>query len=144
MTLTAAGALTSCSSVFEAVTTTCSWYVTSWSFGVLGSWASAGAASMSRTPAAARRTIIKVTLLAGACGDEQRSLWGSGAENASNPHGMISVRAPVAQLDRAPDFESVGRRFESCRARQQNANSKCKSQNAGCKRGSARDTGFAF
>ena len=24
--------------------------------------------------------------------------------------------APVAQLDRAPDFESVGRRFESCRA----------------------------
>ena len=27
------------------------------------------------------------------------------------------VRAPVAQLDRAPDFESVGRRFESCRAR---------------------------
>jgi hypothetical protein len=30
----------------------------------------------------------------------------------SNPH------APVAQLDRAPDFESVGRRFESCRARQ--------------------------
>src|SRR3977135_1287729 len=43
---------------------------------------------------------------------------GSGAENASNPHGMIHVRAPVAQLDRAPDFESVGRRFESCRARQ--------------------------
>ena len=26
--------------------------------------------------------------------------------------------APVAQLDRAPDFESVGRRFESCRAYQ--------------------------
>ncbi len=26
------------------------------------------------------------------------------------------LRAPVAQLDRAPDFESVGRRFESCRA----------------------------
>ena len=25
--------------------------------------------------------------------------------------------APVAQLDRAPDFESVGRRFDSCRAR---------------------------
>ncbi len=24
--------------------------------------------------------------------------------------------APVAQLDRAPDFESVGRRFESCQA----------------------------
>ena len=31
---------------------------------------------------------------------------------------MMAVRAPVAQLDRAPDFESVGRRFESCRARQ--------------------------
>jgi hypothetical protein len=30
---------------------------------------------------------------------------------------MIFNRAPVAQLDRAPDFESVGRRFESCRAR---------------------------
>ena len=26
--------------------------------------------------------------------------------------------APVAQLDRAPGFEPVGRRFESCRARQ--------------------------
>ena len=25
--------------------------------------------------------------------------------------------APVVQLDRIPDFESVGRRFESCRAR---------------------------
>ena len=24
--------------------------------------------------------------------------------------------APVVQLDRIPDFESVGRRFESCRA----------------------------
>ena len=30
---------------------------------------------------------------------------------------ILVVRAPVAQLDRAPDFESVGRRFESCRAR---------------------------
>ena len=27
-----------------------------------------------------------------------------------------SSHAPVAQLDRVPDFESVGRRFESCRA----------------------------
>ncbi len=26
------------------------------------------------------------------------------------------IYASVAQLDRAPDFESVGRRFESCRA----------------------------
>ena len=25
--------------------------------------------------------------------------------------------APVAQLDRVPDYESVGRRFESCRVR---------------------------
>ena len=25
--------------------------------------------------------------------------------------------APVVQLDRMPDFESVGRRFESCQAR---------------------------
>ena len=25
--------------------------------------------------------------------------------------------APVVQLDRIPDFESVGRRFESCQAR---------------------------
>ena len=31
--------------------------------------------------------------------------------------GMMIASAPVAQLDRAPDFESVGRRFESCRAR---------------------------
>ena len=27
------------------------------------------------------------------------------------------IYAPVAQLDRASDFESAGRRFESCRAR---------------------------
>ena len=26
--------------------------------------------------------------------------------------------APIAQLDRAPDYESVGRRFKSCWARQ--------------------------
>ena len=31
---------------------------------------------------------------------------------------LNSAHAPVAQLDRAPDFESVGRRFESCRAYQ--------------------------
>ena len=31
-----------------------------------------------------------------------------------------STEAPVAQLDRAPDFESGGRGFESLRARQQN------------------------
>ena len=27
-------------------------------------------------------------------------------------------QAPVAQLDRVPDYESVGRTFESCRAHQ--------------------------
>src|SRR5438876_980846 len=29
---------------------------------------------------------------------------------------MLNARAPVAQLDRASDFESEGRRFDSCRA----------------------------
>ena len=33
-------------------------------------------------------------------------------------HPIILLHAPVAQLDRAPDFESVSRRFESCRAYQ--------------------------
>ena len=28
------------------------------------------------------------------------------------------IAAPVAQLDRASDFESAGRRFDSCRAHQ--------------------------
>ena len=32
-------------------------------------------------------------------------------------HRHRAAVAPVAQMDRAPDFESVGRRFESCRAR---------------------------
>ena len=32
-------------------------------------------------------------------------------------------RAPVAQLDRVTDYESGGRRFESCRARQVPASS---------------------
>ena len=31
---------------------------------------------------------------------------------------IVFAYAPVAQLDRAPDFESVGRPFESGRARQ--------------------------
>src|SRR5215470_13875235 len=35
-------------------------------------------------------------------------------------HSPIWYRAPVAQLDRAPDYESGGRRFESFRARQRN------------------------
>ncbi len=29
---------------------------------------------------------------------------------------LASIGAPVAQLDRASDYESEGRRFESCRA----------------------------
>ena len=29
---------------------------------------------------------------------------------------LNEAKAPVAQLDRAPGFEPVGRRFESCRA----------------------------
>ena len=39
-------------------------------------------------------------------------------ELLENPvaHPEILKIAPVAQLDRVPDFESVGRRFESCRA----------------------------
>ncbi len=35
-------------------------------------------------------------------------------------HRSPFFHAPVAQPDRAPDFESVGRRFESCRAYQSN------------------------
>ena len=31
---------------------------------------------------------------------------------------MVTLRAPVAQLDRASDFESAGRPFESGRAHQ--------------------------
>ena len=38
----------------------------------------------------------------------------------SSPFTHPIFHAPVAQLDRAPDFESVGRRFESCRAYQKN------------------------
>ncbi|MBP1699745.1 MAG: hypothetical protein H6Q41_4933, partial [Deltaproteobacteria bacterium] len=32
---------------------------------------------------------------------------------------LKSKNAPVAQMDRASDYESAGRRFESSRARQQ-------------------------
>ena len=35
-------------------------------------------------------------------------------------HFQTVLPAPVAQLDRVPDYESVGRRFESCRVRQKN------------------------
>ena len=50
------------------------------------------------------------------CGDVARAV--RGGRSARRRCGIIDIRAPVAQLDRAPDFESVGRRFESCRARQ--------------------------
>ena len=43
-----------------------------------------------------------------------KSALDSNPDRWHKPAGFI---APVAQLDRAPDFESVGRRFESCRAR---------------------------
>ena len=33
---------------------------------------------------------------------------------------LWTVTAPVAQLDRASDFESAGRRFDSCRAHHKN------------------------
>ncbi len=36
--------------------------------------------------------------------------------------GIVSHRAPVAQLDRANDFESLGREFEPLRARQTKLN----------------------
>ena len=41
------------------------------------------------------------------------ALDAAGSSPVTHP---IFFNAPVAQLDRAPDFESVGRRFESCRA----------------------------
>ena len=40
--------------------------------------------------------------------DSGKTLWYHG----------VSLGAPVAQVDRASDFESAGRRFESCRAYQ--------------------------
>ena len=54
--------------------------------------------------------------------------------NRQRRNGMMPIRAPVAQLDRASDFESVGRRFESCRARQGTldvASSSCARSSAG-------------
>ena len=41
---------------------------------------------------------------------------GPSEQSADAVSSLESNCAPVAQLDRAPDFESVGRRFESCRA----------------------------
>jgi hypothetical protein len=37
---------------------------------------------------------------------------------AANGHFSVRRAAPVAQLDRAPDYESGGQEFESLRARQ--------------------------
>ncbi len=39
----------------------------------------------------------------------------AGSSPVIHPSWLYSLgkRAPIAQLDRAPDFESVGRRFES-------------------------------
>jgi hypothetical protein len=47
---------------------------------------------------------------------------GRGFKSLHSPHYCIrpqqeTGKAPVAQLDRVADFESVGRRFESYRAR---------------------------
>ena len=42
---------------------------------------------------------------------------GTGSRGFNSHHPPCLKHASVAQLDRAPDFESVGRRFESCRAR---------------------------
>ena len=43
---------------------------------------------------------------------------GRGFKSLHSPHIWIGNQAPVAQLDRVADFESVGRRFESYRAYQ--------------------------
>ena len=43
---------------------------------------------------------------------------GRGFEPLHSPHFLHLNNAPVAQLDRVADFESVGRRFESYRAYQ--------------------------
>lgn len=44
-------------------------------------------------------------------------LWLSWVQIPSGTPSQICMNASVAQLDRAPDFESVGRTFESCRTR---------------------------
>src|SRR5690606_8650154 len=43
---------------------------------------------------------------------------GNGLAHIARPAYVTASRAPVAQLDRAPDYESGGRTFESFRARQ--------------------------
>ncbi len=50
------------------------------------------------------------------------------AAEGSNP--FTHPNAPVAQLDRASDFESAGRPFESDRARHGNNIANCKFSNA--------------
>lgn len=39
-----------------------------------------------------------------------------GAQVRPVPRSLTLLHAPVAQLDRASDYESEGRRFDSCRA----------------------------
>ena len=41
---------------------------------------------------------------------------GAACGKISMPSKGQEINAPVAQLDRVPDYESVGRKFESCRA----------------------------
>jgi hypothetical protein len=55
-----------------------------------------------------------ILTLKGRCGKESQWLFVSGGRKQP---GAGSGCAPVAQLDRAPDFGSVGRGFESLRAR---------------------------
>ena len=43
-----------------------------------------------------------------------------GTVKRRTPKRALTVSGPVAQLDRAPDYESGGREFESLRARQKN------------------------
>lgn len=57
---------------------------------------------------ARRKKMLVADLLCGAGGGRRWHLRGE----AKHP------RAPLAQMDRAPDFESGGRRFESFGARQ--------------------------
>src|SRR5271154_2142265 len=52
------------------------------------------------------------------CLDAQKRLHGGSSKRRARSR--FDARAPVAQLDRAPDYESGGQEFESLRARQLN------------------------
>ncbi len=58
------------------------------------------------------------SLAIGSCPPEQKRLEPAVAYRGRFRHPKTTL-APVAQLDRAPDYESGGREFESLRARQQ-------------------------